>query len=159
MTASPQNDILTSESVVGWILMNDDYLKGVSDMEKRILAVLVLLSAAGTTFAQTPADSIKTEEKLELRPGLKFKHKPGDSTFRFKLPGQNAPEILREFGEIREEETPFYSNMPMAKYPNKRKDIPNHKVDESATKYHLLKKRYKVLPLPTEPEAPARGSE
>ncbi|KAA3439316.1 hypothetical protein [Rufibacter hautae] len=128
-------------------------------MEKRILAVLVLLFAASTTFAQTPADSSKTEEKLELGPRLKLKNKPGDSAFKFRLPNQNSPEILKKYGEAKEEETPIYSNMPMAKYTNKREDIPNHKADESATKYHLLKKRYKVLPLPTEPEVPAQGGE
>ncbi|RNI31144.1 hypothetical protein [Rufibacter latericius] len=129
-------------------------------MEKKIVGMFVLIFWAGAAFAQTSPDSTKTSESPGLLPPLSSPQREGKFGHKFELPRQNKGESFwnrREPQDLaREEVTPFYSNMPMAKFQNKQEPMPSVKADESSTKYHLLKKRYKVLPLPNTPEKPAQ---
>ncbi|WP_181305774.1 hypothetical protein [Rufibacter sp. XAAS-G3-1] len=129
-------------------------------MEKKIFAVLVLFLAVGTAFAQAPTDSTKAQKSPELLPRLKFKKKADRSAFKFEMPQENGRNLiaraLPDFttpppAKQEEEVTPFYSNMPMAKLQGRKQPMPAAKAD-STRHYHLLKKRFKVLPVPTEPE-------
>jgi hypothetical protein len=133
-------------------------------MEKKLVVVLLLFLVVGTAFGQTTADSAQTQKSPERSPRLKFRKEPNQTAFKFKRPRENESKLLRKAPPAKpkatstDEVTPFYSNMPMAKLQGSKRDkMPSAKTD-SSTQYHLLKKRFKVLPVPTEPEENSKES-
>ncbi|GGK66101.1 hypothetical protein ACD591_02390 [Rufibacter glacialis] len=116
-------------------------------MEKKLLVLLGLVLVAGGAFAQTtPSDSKPAGDAPKEKPHITFKVLPETWAKKWETDKQALapnPLTLAEKPEV----TPFYSNMPVAKAGRKRTPMPLAPTD-STVHYHLLKKRFKVLPLP-----------
>ncbi|MBC3541326.1 hypothetical protein ACFSC6_14920 [Rufibacter sediminis] len=125
-------------------------------MEKHLFVLFALMFWAGAAFAQAPIDSSGTLKTPELLPSLSDKLKIEATPRRFGLPHQKQTDVApgaETLPDSPSQVTPIYSNMPMAKIQKKREAMPSAKADETATQYHLLKKRYKVLPVPSAPDS------
>ncbi|WP_207435682.1 hypothetical protein [Sabulibacter ruber] len=126
-------------------------------MEKKILLGGVLLLVANMAIAQTPYDSLQTKRTPSQAPKLKFEPFKKDHSFQ-KSPLKLYAEVLPNASASAREETILYSDMPQAKFGQNQDDLPVAKPD-SKVHYHLLKKKYKVLPVPKNSGVESEGLE
>ncbi|WP_205502858.1 hypothetical protein [Rufibacter psychrotolerans] len=126
-------------------------------MEKKILLGGVLLLLANMAVAQTPSDSLHPRPNPSQAPKLKIEPFRKDQLFQ-KSPLKLYADALPQAQAFAGEETIIYSNMPQAKFGRKQDDLPVVK-PEARVHHHLLKKKYKVLPVPKNSGVESEGLE
>lgn len=111
---------------------------------------------AGAALAQAPAHDSPASDSTQFLPHLQYKPDKDKLTYTPDLLKKNKTEEAApaSAGENPEDVTLFYSTMPMAKIKGRRPAPMEASKADSTRHYHLLKKRYQVVPLHPETKKP-----